>query len=299
VKKTKGCSDLVEQLELVLGEQLPDRELEALTAHAEGCERCRELLEACRGEQGLEHTGGLVDGVLARTSGNACSRVHSMLCDHVDRKLQRADATLVQEHLNYCSGCAQLASVLEELVVELPQMASLDPGPFFASSVVTATRSTQQPDKWTLLLSYLSRVFQRPRFSLEAAYVGALLIFLVFGGAPVRSVEGVASTTLAGFQLNLSKFAQNTPAVLSESWADFYNSCENRVEGKVQATQEALGSAVETIQGSAEQLRDMSDEHLLKPTAALIQDVTEKYKEYSRRFSSADASEERSEETAE
>jgi len=299
VKQAMGCSDLVERLELVLGEQLPDSELVALKAHVEGCERCRQLLEVCRGEQELESTDSLVGEVLARTSGSACSRVHSMLCDYVDQMLQGDDAALVQGHLNYCSGCAQLASVLEELVVALPQMASLDPGPFFTGSVVAATRSTQPPDKWALLLSYLPQVFQRPRFSLEAAYVGALLIFLVFGGVPVKSVGGVASATLAGFQLNFSELAQDTPAVLSNSCADFYNSCERRVERKMQATQVALGSAFESLQGSAEQLRDMSDEHLLKPTAALIQDVTEKYKEYSRSFSSAEASEDHPEETAE
>jgi len=299
MKQTVGCSDLADRLDLLLGEELSDSEMVELKAHVERCEKCRNLLEVFQSEHGFEHTDGFVGGVLARTSGSSCSRVHSMLCDYVDQMLQGADATLVEEHLNYCSSCAQLASILEELVAELPQMASLDPGPFFASSVVAATRSTQQPDKWTLLLSYLTRVLERPRFSLEAAYVGALLVFLVFGSAPVKSVEGVASATLAGFQLNVSKFTQETPSVLSNSWTDLYNSCENRFEGGMQATQETLGNAFKTIQGSAEQLRDMSDKHLLEPTATLIQNVTEKYREYSRSFSGAESSEEGSEETSE
>ncbi len=299
MKKTMSCSDLAERLELVLGEQLRDNELTALKAHVEGCEKCRDLLQACRGKQTLEQADSLVGEVLARTSGSTCSRVRSMLCDHVDQSLHEDNAALVQEHLNYCSSCTQLARVLEESAVALPQMASLDPGPLFTSSVLAATRSSQPPDKWALFLSHLSLVFQRPHFSLEAAYVGALLVFLVFGGAPVSAVGGVASAAFAGFQLNFAKVVRDTPAGLSDTWTDLYGSCENQLEGKIKATQGAVGRALETLQGSAEQLRAMSDEHLLKHAAALFQDATEKYEEYSRNLGSTEGSEDRPEETAE
>ena len=299
MKRTSTCSDLLDRLELHLAGHLPEGEQPALQAHIEACENCRNLLEVWRGKQKTEPLESLADEVLARTSGGACSRVRAMLCDHVDKVLPEDDTALVHLHLGHCTDCAQLVGIMEESAAVLPQMATLDPGPFFAKAVIAATRPIHPPHRLGLLLARLSLIFERPRFSLEAAYVGALLIFLAFGGAPTRSVGGIASATFAGFQLNLVKVAGDTPDVICVSWNDFYGSCRDRVEGAVETTQRTIGESIQALQGYAERLKGISDTHLVKPTAALIQDVTLKYEEYSGNLSAADDSEARPVEPAE
>lgn len=299
MKKTMTCSDLLDRLELLLAGHLPESEQPALQAHIGACENCRNLLEVWRGEQIGESFESLADEVLARTSGSSCSRVRSMMCDHVDKVLPEDDTALVRVHLGCCTDCAQLVDILEESAAVLPQMATLDPGPFFAKAVIAATPPFHPPNRLGLLLSRLSLIFERPRFSLEAAYVGALLIFLVFGGAPTRSVGDLASATFAGFRLNLSKVIGDTPDVLSVSWNHFYGSCRDRMEGTVEITQKTIGGSIHSLQGYAERLKVMSDTHLVKPTGALIQEVNLMYREYSGNLSATDDSEARSEKPTE
>jgi predicted anti-sigma-YlaC factor YlaD len=299
VKRTITCSDLLNRLELLLAGNLSESEQPALKAHIEACENCRNLLEVWNGEQKTKPVGSLADEVLARTSGGACSRVQSMLCDHVDKVLPENDTALVHVHLGHCTDCAQLAAILEESAAVLPQMATLNPGPFLAKAVIAATRPIHPPNRMGLLLSRLSLIFERPRFSLEAAYVGALLIFLVFGGAPTRSVGDIASATFAGFRLNLVKVVGDTPDALSHSWNNFYRSCRDRMEGTVETTQRTIGESIQSLQGYAEGLKGMSDTHLVKRTAALIQEVTLKYEEYSGNLNATDDPQARPEEPAE
>lgn len=291
MKRTMDCSDLLDRLELLLAGHLPESEQKVLKAHIEACENCRNLLEVWRGERKPESFESLADEVLARTSGNACDRVRSMLCDHVDQVLPEDETALVRVHLNYCTNCAQLAGILEESTTTLPQMANLDPGPFFANAVIAATRPIHPSNPLSLLFSRLPLIFQRPRFSLEAAYVGSLLIFLIFGGAPSRSVGDLASATFAGFQLNLVKVVGDTPPALGVSWNEFYSSCRSRMEETAEASQETIKGSIHSLQKSAERLNALSDEWLLKPAAVLIRDVSLKYEEYSGKMGDKEDSE--------
>ena len=138
----------------------------------------------------------MIEAILARTSGRTCDTARERVCDFVDGRLESVDAQLVQLHLEGCADCAELASAVARLTGELPALAELQLDDRFLGEVVARTSGRR---RWAAQLA--ARIIDgvqiwagRPRFALEASYVGTCALLLVFGipSSPLAGVPGKA-----------------------------------------------------------------------------------------------------------
>jgi predicted anti-sigma-YlaC factor YlaD len=119
-----------------------------------------------------------------------------MLCLRVDGSLEGVDAELLGMHLEHCAGCRALEVALARMREDLPALALADPGPGFTEEVLAATLplKSRLARLGRRLREEFHRLTRRPRFAWEAAYVGALVVMLIFGTplSPLRQVPGQA-----------------------------------------------------------------------------------------------------------
>jgi anti-sigma factor RsiW len=171
-----SCSEFQRSLEALL-----DGERARCAAHAAVCTSCRELV-APMGDA-LEPVSGdppasFLPEVLAQTSGPACATDRRWLCALVDGELDATEASLVRAHMAGCGGCRLEAETLRSLASELPRMAEVHPDPTFVRDAVLAAAATRvfAPD---VVAETWRRWMARPRFAVEAAYVGVTLSCLI------------------------------------------------------------------------------------------------------------------------
>ncbi len=203
--------------------KLPSDEQAAAMVHARDCDACRNLMAILSGkintlsdERGRE----MVHSILQQTSGSACPRARDQLCDFVDGRLDEADLQLVGLHLNFCPDCRSITRELAAMKEDLPELAAIEPDRHFTRSVIEATsgRRPYRPGARTRLVAWWNRMVQRPRFSFEAAYLGTLVLVLVFAN-PVLPLGDMALRTL-----DSTKVAASTRDVASRllpsSWVN-------------------------------------------------------------------------------
>jgi predicted anti-sigma-YlaC factor YlaD len=164
-------------------------------AHLAGCTRCRRVFDAMSGradDMDAEGHESLSQAVVAKTSGGGCSAARERLCDFVDGGLTPFDRNLVDLHLAHCSSCAALAAALAETTALLPSFAGLSPRVDIVRDVLTATsRRPVRPTLGERVSAWSARAVQRPRFSLEVAYVLTVLLLIVLGN-PVDAFKEAA-----------------------------------------------------------------------------------------------------------
>jgi predicted anti-sigma-YlaC factor YlaD len=164
-------------------------------AHLAGCTRCRRVFDAMSGradDMDAEGHESLSQAVVAKTSGGGCSTARQRLCDFVDGALAPFDRNLVDGHLARCSSCAALAAALAETTALLPSFAGLSPRVGVVREVLTATsRRPVRPTFGGRVSAWWARAAQRPRFSLEVAYVLTVLLVIVLGN-PVDAFKEAA-----------------------------------------------------------------------------------------------------------
>jgi predicted anti-sigma-YlaC factor YlaD len=192
-----SCNAFLERLEDFLQERLTPDGRRTAEAHLAACAECRELVSlAAQADAQSAPPSDLVGEVMVLTSGRACGSARSRLCDRVDRVLGPEDDDLMRMHLVGCAECAGLAAALARLTVDLPSLAELEPGPRFLPAVLARTsRRTAPVASWTeTLAAAWRRLAYRPRIALEGAYVGGLILLLLFGttNAPLADVPGRA-----------------------------------------------------------------------------------------------------------
>lgn len=165
--------------------KLPSRDQLAAQRHLSECARCRRLLDVVRGSVDIQPEGfrdEFARSILECTSGPVCPAIESRLCSFVDRVLNEEESQLVALHLEHCSECRPLASVLEELSDVLPAMSDVQPDEKFAGEIVglTSGRRSYRRSLGTKLVTWWNAMVRRPRFALEAAYTGTLVLVLLF-----------------------------------------------------------------------------------------------------------------------
>jgi len=133
----------------------------------------------------------LVASILRATSGSPCRAAEERLPDLVDDVLDAVDGELVRGHLAGCVPCAALERALAEMRHALPRMAEVDPGRAFTETVLERT-SRAPVSRWAAAFQAL---LLRPRFALEGAYLGALVLVgvLAVPGLPLRALPARAS----------------------------------------------------------------------------------------------------------
>jgi hypothetical protein len=133
--------------------------------------------------------------ILDRTSGRACQRAERLLADSWDRKPDETAADLLAGHLTRCPACRRTAEILAMLQPLMPRLAERDPGRAFTEAVLrvtggrTADAVGRRASVFGPLVDFvhlarglsgnLRRIWQRPRFALEAAWVSAVLTSLL------------------------------------------------------------------------------------------------------------------------
>jgi len=194
------CREFDRRLEELLEGRLPDRARREVRRHLEECARCRELEALARASLESPPAGAgavLTDAVLRRTTGPACDRAHEMLGDLVDGTLDRATEELVRLHVQHCRPCRALAETLARLAEILPAMAEIEPDDRFVGDVMRATARRRRPlaDLLDAARAGWRGVVWRPRFALEGAYLGAVILWFTFGSAisPLNEIPARAA----------------------------------------------------------------------------------------------------------
>ncbi len=195
--------------------------------HLARCPRCRELLAVLRSEPAapVDAPDGLVATILEHTSGSTCGPARQRLVDYVDGALRGLDHELVHDHVEHCPDCAATAVALARLVNELPAFAELEPPAELVANVLAVTRPRvawwrshvaalprverlleQAPARIERLLEQahprFERLLVRPRIAWEAGYIGAVVLWLVFGvsWSPLRAAPVEALAALSSVQ---------------------------------------------------------------------------------------------------
>ena len=167
-------------------------ERKATETHLASCAPCDELrtvMSLAWEGPSPDRPDGLAASILERTSGAPCDRSHERLGDYVDGGLEALDRELVWGHLEHCRECAALAMAVAELSADLPAFAELRPDARLVHDVLalTSARRRRWADVWTP--RRWARLLERPRIAMEAGYVGAVVLWLLFGAswAPLRA----------------------------------------------------------------------------------------------------------------
>ena len=187
------CSEFERKLDLLVGGGLGHAEEQEAHAHRMQCARCRELLELARGELDILPTDqqeDLAGAILNQTSGSACNRAEDLLCGYIDGALEGPEQELLALHLDHCRTCSLLCDELQSLRIDLAGMAEIEPDEQFVDDVLAATiyRPSLRTELNERVTGWWSRQIRRPRFAVELAYTGAVVLMLLVGAlrAPLR-----------------------------------------------------------------------------------------------------------------
>jgi hypothetical protein len=132
---------------------------------------------------------------MERTTGSPCLSARELLAAG-EAGIEATDRLLLDRHRERCTSCRELGEALAWLEKTLAGMAELRPDPGFLRDVLRATsgrrRRPTSIEEW--LAAWLGVTIRRPRFALEAAYVGAVVLWLIVGTSvsPLRGVPGQA-----------------------------------------------------------------------------------------------------------
>jgi len=203
-----NCLEFQDRLNDFLDRKLGACQSDAAEQHLLECPHCRdmtELLGDSRISTRPEPPAGLTEAILRRTSGSTCESARGMLCDHVDHALPSVDAELMQLHVEACGDCRPLARALARMGEDLPAMAELDTDAHFIDDVLVATlpRRKRLARRLAAFQQGWSRLLQRPRLALEGAYLGSLVLLLIFwvpnsplAAVPRRTLEMVRTNPM-------------------------------------------------------------------------------------------------------
>ena len=235
-----NCRDFESSLESLIDRRLEPAARDACLLHAESCSACGELLTAVGGLHATDSSlpeEALVGSILTATVGSVCDQAKPLLPSFVDRKLATADRDLVELHLASCDGCRRLSTTLVTLRQELPLMAEVDVDARFTADVLASTVPTPSRFRSWLTDQWSSWV-QRPRFAMEAAYVGVLVLMLVLGAfsTPVAALPQKGVELLQP-EADTSSVWMKTQEGLGTFW-DSVASLFEKVERKQESTKE-------------------------------------------------------------
>lgn len=183
----------------------------------------------------------LTRNVLARTSGSACPGAQENIAPLVDGALPAGDEELTRMHVAHCCECDRILETVTWLASELPTLAEVDPGYAFTRDVMAATAERRGwIARWAARLEGMQdaarALLARPRLPLEGAYIGAMLVWLVFF-APFSPLNTVPEKAARLVRVNPGAVAQAAvipvPSFLTnatDSARDLWSSTEERLQ---------------------------------------------------------------------
>lgn len=220
-----NCTTFIERIEALLAGRLSGAEKRVVEAHARRCADCGGLLKALTAVEGGEQAHPPVDlaeTVLERTSGSPCASARRALCDRLEGQPGETDAELLRGHLDHCTACAALDRVLTRLMADLPRLAEVEPEASLLGEVLARTVGRRAPAvSWPVRLAGTwRRLLHRPRFALEGAYVGALLVALLFGypNSPLAGIPRRAVDLAAGLERPAERLETQVARGMRRAW---------------------------------------------------------------------------------
>jgi len=231
IERTVLCREFEERLAEFAAGQLPGEVRMRVESHLAVCPRCASLRSLVFGPESAPPSPPLVNDVLLQTSGLACGELDYRLSEYLRGTLPPAEDQLVADHLAHCPDCSTIAQVMGELAELLAEQSELDPGPGFVDRVLEFTSEAAEPTSvLDRMLEHLSRAFRSPRFSWEAAYLGALVLFGMFA--------------LVG------RFVDRPPATLIPTQSALAGSMERRLAPLIQAGAAGINEAERVLDSS-------------------------------------------------
>jgi predicted anti-sigma-YlaC factor YlaD len=180
-----NCQAFERRLDGLLDGRCTTDQWQEAETHLAVCARCRRVFDAVSGRaDDMEAAGheALSEAIVARTSGSGCAAARDRLCDYVDGAMALFDRDLVDGHLAHCPACAGIATALVETTSLLPSFAALPPRASLVRDVLAATSLRPvRPTVGERVSAWLTRAAERPRFSIEVAYVLTVLLLVVLG----------------------------------------------------------------------------------------------------------------------
>lgn len=139
-----------------------------------------------------------LERVLASTSGPVCASAEERFVPFVAGELDAADRELVAAHAAGCPACRHELSRVRVLMSDLSRAAEITPDAAFVADVLRQTSGVPDPaaSRWT---EAWRRFALRPRFALEVAYVGAVVLCVIgtFTDLHVRAVPDLVRTMIS------------------------------------------------------------------------------------------------------
>jgi len=240
-----NCGAFEKRLERYRTGKLCDAERREMDQHLCRCIACRALLEAIQTGENHVAQVDLSEAVLAQTTGSACGRCRSLLGDVLDGVSDTVEKELVIAHLASCASCSSLFRIMSEAAEILPRMREMIPDPSFVPDVLNAVRPLWR-DRLGLskALEWLRGLTQRPRFSWEAAYLGTLLVFGLFG-TPFSPVPDAGSRLLASLQNREGLIAETDSSI--HRW---YDEAETLIAASARARQEVSRISARSLEAA-------------------------------------------------
>jgi predicted anti-sigma-YlaC factor YlaD len=194
-----SCHNFEAHLDAFLEGTLEDVDQQRLEQHLDACAACRELAEIAAGNGDAaaeQRSPELCSAILAETSGAACGLAYSDLCGWADGRLAGAERERVRLHLALCVDCRGLATVLGRLTEDLSALrVQRSPLPIEMRLALALGRGVAR------VAGFWQQLLARPRFALEGAYVGTLVLAILFI-LPASPLRGLSSGALTLTQSN-------------------------------------------------------------------------------------------------
>ncbi len=183
-----------------------------------------------RSDAPLSLPPGLTEAILERTSGSVCGRARDLLVrdersaattGRPDRHATSAalDQELLDGHLEGCPTCRAVDAALGTLPVDLALWAEIPPPVDLVAAVVAKTSARPQSQRVSDLVRrrWTEIVLGRSRLAWEVGYIGALLLWVVFG-ASWAPLAAAPSRALAVVQENhVSDVVESVTAIFRRS----------------------------------------------------------------------------------
>ncbi|MBM4117446.1 zf-HC2 domain-containing protein [bacterium] len=192
-------------------------------------------------------TEELTAAILAATSGSPCARAEALLPCLADGDLSEEEVALLTAHLAHCAPCRALAQSLAWLERTLPALATCEPDARFTADVLAALADADAtaalPRLDERLAEWWRRSWRRPRFALEAAYAGTLLV-VALTATPVSPLREAPREALALLRGEPSSLAAALPLDLTrvtDSLAGAGDAAVDSGARALRAAQQGLG----------------------------------------------------------
>jgi len=207
----------------------------------------RERLGALSDVEQIQPPEELLGSILEATSGPACGRAGELLAQQFDGDLPVLDRQLVDDHADSCAACDGLRAAFSCLAGDLRALRELEPDASFASDLFA--RTSRSADRRRAPASVgLRRVWKhlmrRPRIAWEAAYVGAMMFWLVLGLPPVEYLPEASRTRSAVQALRdpLSNLGRRTWVSAHAVWPSKSAALRQNLQSGVNELRTALDS---------------------------------------------------------